>query len=771
MGSGIAIACCLTAYLLIAYNIEFDSYQDDKKVKNIYAVHTHKKRSESKVVIENGAPFLFAPLAMQDFAGIKRFTRYVKKNGSVSTEDKALNENIAFADKTIFEMFDFPLVKGSHESFNEISSAIINEDIAFKYFGDEDPIGQVFNVKLENDTELQVVVGGVIANVPNNSSVEFNILMRIENYEKIDRVKITELTWKDWREPTTYLELMPETDPRQFEKNFEPYVKTRNHFRKVAVVDSYHLSQFKEYTSQDDTQSSYANVRVSSMPLIVFSVMAFMILLIACFNLTNTSIAIIAKRLKEVGVRKVLGASKFQILIQFLLETIITMSFSILVGLTMASYIVPVFADMWGIRYGLEDLNGVNLLVTLFIILMLASSLAGSYPGLFTMNFNPVKLLKGKIKIVGISFLTRTLTSVQFAISVMVLISGVVFIQNTKFQEQIDFGYDMDAVISISANGDAEIEQFINKVSANPKIISIGRSRDQMGGNSMTRDVNHDTTKMETRLVRVGPNFLKTIGLEMIKGKQFLSNKTSDQNNEVIVNQAFIERSGIQDPIGTKIHLNNRDRKIVGIVQNHLDNLYFGTESMPFAYIPTGDDAYKFILVRTSPDNILAMDKYLEEAWNELFPNVEFQSLTQEEMLLGVMRRTNNNMRNIFLFLTLLGVLLSVSGIFALATLNIDKRSKEIGVRKTLGASTSQIINLLNREFIIIMLTAAVFGGIGGFFLIDLLLDQIYLLHIEVSLYPVILCALFVVVVGLSTTSFTLYKAAQMNPVLKLRDE
>lgn len=287
----------------------------------------------------------------------------------------------------------------------------------------------------------------------------------------------------------------------------------------------------------------------------------------------------------------------------------------------------------------------------------------------------------------------------------------------------------------------------------------------------MTRDVEYTTVKMETRLLRVGPDFLETIGLELSQGASFLSNEVSDQKNEVIVNEALIEQAGIQDPIGKKIHVNNRDRKIVGVVQNHLDNLYFGETAMPFSYIPVGTDAYKFVVVRTSPDHILEIGKYLEEEWTTLFPTKEYQSSTQQELLLGSMRDTNTNMKNIFLFLTFLGLVLSVSGIYALASLDINRRSKEIGIRKSLGATVSQIIQLLNREFIIIMLFAGVLGGIGGFYLIDLLLGEIYVLYIDVSQLSVVICALLVIVTGLSTTSFTIFKAARMNPILTLRDE
>ncbi len=258
--------------------------------------------------------------------------------------------------------------------------------------------------------------------------------------------------------------------------------------------------------------------RMSPEPLVIFTSMALIILLIACFNLTNTSIAMTAKRLKEVGVRKAIGAARGQIISQFLLETLITISLSLLVGLLMAQLIVPAFASMWNFPYGLEDMNGLNMFIALIILVFLSALLAGMYPALFSSKFKPTQLLKGNVKIKGTNFLTRLLVALQFALSVIVLIGGVVFIQNTRYQDNIKFGYDKEMVMTVRLQGEREFETMEKAIIANPKILSVAVSDGNVGGNNYQTPVGVDTTKYEVQAMGVGKNYFETMGLRLSEG-------------------------------------------------------------------------------------------------------------------------------------------------------------------------------------------------------------------------------------------------------------
>ena len=769
LGLGISLACCITAYLLLAYNLEFDNFHDDKKVSNIFKIHTLSHEKDGRLVRDIQAPIVLAPIAADEISGIGRYTRFLYGGGSMRYGDKAFNEGMAFADSSFFDLFDFPLVAGSHKFFKDKNSIFISEELAKKYFGDEDPIGKILVMNFVNETEIEALVGGVVKKFPINSTFTFSAMMRMENFIDIEKIKIDD--WSDWRNPSTFFELSSPENAEQIGAQLSKYIPNRNKLRTDMVVESYKLEPFKDDFDQDDTRYNWINQPMSFVPLLVFTSMAMLILLIACFNLTNTSIAMTAKRLKEVGVRKAIGAGSRQIASQFLLETLITITMSLLVGLLMAQFIVPAFTTMWRLPYGLKDLNGVNLFVALITLIFLAALLAGMYPALFSSKFKPTLLLKGNVKIKGTNALTRTLVASQFALSVIVLIAGVVFIQNSRFQERIKFGYDKDMIVTVSLKGERDFDAMEKAIATNPKVLSVGVSDGNIGANTYQTPVRIDTATYDVQALGVGKNYFETMGLKLSEGRTFDLENASDQAEGVIVNKAFIEKTGIKNPIDNIVMLHDTKRRILGVVENHVDNLFRSKEYEPFIFYPAGKNQYITLLVKTERGDLPEMQKYLESTWKELFPTKPFESQFQEDLVLKGSRETNANLEKIFLFITVLGGLLSASGIFALASLNIAKRTKEIGIRKALGATVGNIVGLLNKEFVIVLSIAAVLGSLGGYYLTNALLSEIYAYHIPVGIISVILCASLIFFIGILTTSTTILKAAQSNPVDTLRNE
>jgi putative ABC transport system permease protein len=769
LGLGISLACCITAYLLLAFNIEFDNFHPSDKVANVFSLHTLSKEKDGRPVRDNQGPIMLGPLAAEEISGISKFTRYIGDGGAMQYQDKAFNENISFADSAFFEMFEFPLLSGSHKSFKEKNSIFITKDIAKKYFGDEEAVGKMMTLSFVNDHEIQVIVGGVLDKIPMNNTFLFSVLMRFENYIDIHNLKMDD--WSDWRNPATYVQLASPDNAATIGKQFDKYIPTRNKFRTDMVVDRYELQPFKAAFTQDDIRWSWVMQRISVVPLIIFSGMALLILLIACFNLTNTSIAMTSKRLKEVGIRKAIGAARRQIISQFLMETVMTISMSLLVGLLMAQVVVPAFAAMWKLPYGLEDMSGTNMFIAMVVLLFLASLLAGIYPALFSSKFKPVALLKGAVRVNGTNMLTRTLVSLQFALSVIVLIGGVVFIQNTKFQESIRFGYDKDQIITVQLKGEKDFVAMEQAVAENPKILGVAVSDGNIGSNNYQTPVTVDTGKYEVQAMGVGKNYFETMGLKIIEGRTFNLENASDQEDGIIVNRAFCERTGLNDALEKTVILHDHKRVILGVIENHIDNLYRSTEGDPFVFYPAGKNQYVLMLVKSERSDLVEIQKYLETTWKRLFPSKPFESQLQEDLVLKGSKETNANLQTIFLFITILGGLLSASGIYALASLNITRRTKEIGIRKALGASTPNIVALLNREFVVILIVAGVLGSVGGYFATDALLKELYTFHISVGVVTIVLCALGIFVMGILTTSSTILKAARSNPVDTLRSE
>lgn len=771
MGLGVALACCITAYLLLAFNIEFDSFHLDEKVSNVFKIHAHIKEKDGRITQRINAPMPMGPSIAEEISGVQKFTRFISNGGLLRYEDKPFAEWLCFADSTFFEMFDFPLISGSTENFKDKYSIFLSKEMAIKYFAKEDPIGKTMVLNFANDKEITVTVGGVVAKVPGNTTFGFNALLRIEHYIDIHGMKTD--GWENWQQPSTFVSLGSPGQSAQIDNQLSPYVKLSNEKKQDMVVEKYKLEHFKASSfSQDNLNSSYVNVRVSKLPLIVFTAMATLILLIACFNLTNTSIAMTSKRLKEVGVRKTVGAARSQIVYQFLLETVITIVLSLFAGLLMSQLIVPAFTEMWGIPYGMGDLSGLNLFVALLILVFMASLLAGIYPALFNSKFKPVALLKGTVNVSGTSVLTRALISIQFALSIIMLIAGVVFVQNTKYQEQIKFGYDKDMVITVAVQSEREFNMLKERVSSNPKILKISVSDHQVGWSTYTSPVKVDTAEYESRHSGVGKYYFETMGFTIAEGKAFDPENATELNELVMVNKAFLKKAGLEkDPIDKVIEVHSAKRRICGILENHVESVHNSKEPEPYVFYPSQPVAYKMLLVRVEPTDRAQVREYLEKTWKELFPTKPFDSHFQDDILLEGPKKTNSNLQTIFLFLTFLGGLLSACGIFSLASLNVAKRTKEIGIRKALGASANNIVALVNKEFVLILVIAMILGSVGGYYATDWLLSEIYAFHISVGIITVIACAISIFIIGISATSTTIAKAAKANPVNTLRNE
>ncbi len=776
-GLGIALACCITSYILVAYNIEFDDFHDDDKVRNIYRIHAHVTMNNGDKRQVPSAPNPLGPSAVKDIAGVKRFMRYGGGFGgaSVSYQNKAtgvvntFSENIVFADSVLFEMFDFPLLSGSPEAFKDLHSVFMDQERATKYFGDEDPIGKVLTLGFARGVEKKVTVGGILDKVPVNSSLYMPFVMRMEHFEEMRAVD--QPPWGDWNLPVTFFELENPDQAEELSKLFDKYMPLRNDLFKEQTIERYSLEPFKSELDQNDITWSYLNTPIPIEPLILFIALALMILLIACFNLTNTSIAMSANRLKEIGLRKSLGAYKHQIMGQFMFETLIVIMLSLGVGYLISLWIVPQFVDMWDLPYDMSDLNGINLVITLIALVFLTALLAGSYPALFSTKFNTVNLLKGNVKVKGTNFLTRTLVSVQFAISIIVMIAGVVFIQNTKFQESIEFGYDKEQILSIDIKDEQDYRRMEARARTNPLIKQVGVTEHHVGWSTYNNPITFGNVDYDVRHVEFGEGYLETMDFEFAYGRP-IDYENANDREAIVINRQMMKTLDIQgDPIGQYITLRGNKRKIVGVMEDFVDNIYQSEKPEPFLMYTTFPERWRNMIVRADASDLAEVNDQLEKTWQEIFPTKPYVSRFQEDVLLEGTRQVNGNLEKIFFFLTILGGLLSASGIFSLASLNIAKRTKEIGIRKALGASVSNVVMLLNKEFVIIMVVAGVLGSAGGYFGTEWILDLVSEYHIPMPILPVIASAIVIILVGLSTTSATIFRAAKANPVDTLRDE
>ena len=590
-----------------------------------------------------------APQAVNEISGIEDFTRFCNEAGTLSYGENAFNENIRFADPSFFKMFKLGLAKGSYKNFENQQSIFLSGQLAKKYFDEKDPIGETLTVDI-NNKKYEVVVGGVFEKLPLNISFNIDALMRIENY--LDAHSIEPDRWDISYSSSTLFKLTDINQRHLIGQQMNKYVKLLNEKQKESRSVSFELVPFTTPIINGEVSQSNLRLPIPTIALFIFSTLGFIILLIACFNLTNTTMALTGKRLKEIGVRKVVGSGRSQIVYQFLIEMVITISLAIVAGLLMAQVIVPQFATMWHLQYGLSDLNKLNLLLALVVLLFIAAILAGIYPALSNSKFNPIELLKGRRGIKGTNYLTRSLLVVQFSLSVIVFIAGIVFTQNASYQKELGLGYDKQNILTVSVQGDKEYELFKNKIAENAEIEGIAGTANHIGPyTAKYSTVKIDTTLFQTNVYEVGIGYFDVVGLHLIAGRDFIAGNQTDYESGAIVDENFVLNHGITNPIDAQVFYEDKPYRVIGVVRNHLSGLKQKDDS-EHLFTLTQSSNYKMMVVRTDPGNILDVRSYLERQWKTVFPGKPFESKLQEDIVYEEANAYNDNLRQIFFFIT-----------------------------------------------------------------------------------------------------------------------
>ena len=767
LGIGIAIACAMTAYLLVAYNIEFDDSVDPEQVKNIVKVLHHRKDSDGDNFKELVAPLPLGPAVMNDIAGISKFTRFFSDGGYLNYGEKGFHETIFFADSAFMDMFAPVLVSGSHKSFLDKKSIFISEKFAVKYFGEDDAVGREMTVSI-NNVQLNAVVGGVLRNAPYNSTFTENVLMRAENY--FDIYRLDEHDWSTEHNASILFELTDISQAKTIADQLKQYTALRNEASLDSRSQRYEFMPFSDYLSPNDVRQSDLHLPIPFIALAIFMTLGGIIMLIACFNLTNTTLALSMKRMKEIGVRKVVGSNRYQIALQFFIEIVVTVSLSVVIGFAMSLFLIPQFAAMWELPYGLKELNSMNVVIALMILLFCSALLAGVYPALFGSKQSPLILFKSGKGPGGTNLFTRSLLVVQFSLSIMVLIAGTVFTQNAKYQDSIDFGYDKEMLITALIQGRHEAEALAQAISSHPRVESSAPSVHHFAFiNAPEKTAQIAAEKLKATVYEVSPAYFTTVGLKLISGRLF-SERNSIDKRSVVVDENFVKRNHLSDPLETKVEIEGKAMTIVGVVSNHLTDLEsHNTEN--YIYAPAKPEQYQILVIRAEASSLSQTQQYVQEQWKKLFPGKPLRTDLQDDIVYLEANTYNRNLSSIFFFMTVLGCLLSVSGLYSMASLNIHRRTKEIGVRKVLGASIISIQKLINYEFVLILLAAAVLGGFGGYTLTNGLLSDLYAQHIDVNIVTVICGGGFVFLIGLFATSVTIWRAANWNPVKAIASE
>ncbi|HKG67283.1 MAG TPA: ABC transporter permease [Segetibacter sp.] len=784
-GLSVGLTCCLLILTYILNELSYDRY--NKNANNIYRVERTFLNAETGMLsLELGAVAPpFAPLLQNDFKEIKKITRFFSVGtAALRYNDKRFNEeNVYFADENLFDVFDVNVTRGNpSKALNEPYSVMLTEDVAKKYFGKEDPVNKI--IRLDNQFSFKVT--GIYKPFPANAHIHPAIMVSF-NTLKDTAIYGEENLRTNWGNNSfyTYLLLPPGYNPKKLEAQFPAFLNrhmTDEAGGKFKQSDWTSLSLRKLndihlYSHKDSELEENGDIK----RVYIFSAIALFILLIACINYMNLSTARSALRAKEIGVRKVIGAGKTELIAQFLSESVLMCWIAAVLAFLLTWMVLPGMNKISDQALSLDILSKWRIILPLVLVPFIIGTLSGIYPAIFLSSFKPVKVLKGIFKAGESSFSFRkVLVVTQFSISIILIISTAIVFQQLRYMQNKSLGFSRDHIINLGYNTglNNSYESFKTALLANPAIKEVGRSTRIPSGRLLdangSKINNGDSlapTKADIKFVRADEGFIPTYGIKMVAGRNF-SKEYGMDTSSFIINEAAVKALGLksdEDAIGKQFTYGDRTGQLIGVINDfHFESLH--QRILPIVLFTSAiPDGYSRISIKISGNNISTALAHIEDTWKKFLPEIPYDYSFLDDQF-AELYKAEQQQGSIFTIFSFIAIFIACLGLFGLSAFTITQRIKEIGIRKVLGASVGNIVQLISKDFLLLVLIASVIAfPIAWYAMHNWLEDFAYRINIPWWLF--IAAGILAGLIAFATISIQAVKAAVSNPVKSLRSE
>jgi putative ABC transport system permease protein len=764
-GLSIALACAITIFILIDSYYHLDTMHD--KGGRIFLITNKVKGSDEPQHWAN-APYKTGPALQQENPGVESVVRIEVERGiSIRHESTVFNESIWFVDKNFFDVFDFPIVNGDRRALSDKSKVVIVEEMAKKYFGDEDPIGKTLSLKFSSGIKEEFTVGAVAESISDNSSMFFTFLIPMENMEDLKLIDTD--SWKTFAN-STFILFRPGHGPEELDGSLGAVKKLQNEANITWPISEFELIPLTAVAKRSYDMVNSLSWSNHPMAMISLGVIAAFLLLLACFNYMNVAVAAVATRLKEIGIRKVTGGGRKDIVNQFMIENLLLCAMGLAIGAVISyAMLVPAFNSLFSVHVRFSFSSAGVLIAFFGGILIFTAVLSGAYPSFYVASFNAVSILKGKEKFGSKSKLSKYLLTLQFVLSFTTIIACLVFAASSFYFEKLDWGYDYQQAVVIPVQS---AEQFVatqNKAISSPHIVSHAGSASHVGKNSESATVRVNNENMNVTNFLVGFGYLETMNLRLNKGRVFDESIESDKDQAVVINDSFVKKMGWENPIGQMIEKDNKKLQVIGVISDfHHNDFYFRIEPMIFTIVPP--EKFRYFVAKTEPSEVASVSEFLRANWKTSFPDDPYSGFQQMEVFEYVFRQ-NRETNKVFYFISSIALVLSCMGLYGLISYNLTRRLKEFSVRKIFGASIGNIFRLMNRDYLGIVLTAYVVGAPLGFYLMDRMLFAVYPYPLPFQLWPFIVTISLMTATVAITIAFQLRRVVNENPTVTLRND
>ena len=773
-GLAVGLACCILMFLFIQHELSYDKFHVNSK--NLYRVTSVAEGAIGKTDLAV-TPSAWVPLMKKDYPEIKNYVRLLKDEKSIVGEagkEHAVVNNLLFADSTFFDVFSFKLLKGNPaNALGQPNTIVLTEEAAKKYFGNEDPVGKTLEATTAFAPTFNLQVTGVVSKPPTNSHLKFDALISMSTLGDISNL------WA-YHMYHTYIVLADKASETSLEtklKSFSDKYITNNpnadgkqeiHLQPITDIHL-HSQMAGELEENGDIKYVY-----------VFSGIALFVLLIASLNFMNLSTVRSLSRAKEVGLRKVVGAERQQLIKQFLGESVLVSFLALILSIIIVFFTIPVFNQLSGRTVQINPVANYNYILLLILLTGFVGILSGIYPASVLSSFKPVEVLKGSFqKSIKGNALRKVLVTLQFVISIGLIASTILVYRQMQFVQNKKLGFDKEKVIvvTIQKNGDPKkIEGLKASLMNLPGVISASAAS-TIPSTKIPVNLIHDESSATNenrsmQMLFVDHDFVKTMEMKLIAGRNFSKSFSTDESEGFIVNNEAVKQAGwktAKDAIGKSFQWVMPDQvlktgKIIGVVEDfHITPLKSTVQPLVMHILPR---RFQYLYVRLNADNALSKIEKTFKGFNHDQP-FEYTFLDDT---INAMYASEKKLGKIFAYFSGLAILIACMGILGLSIYSTQQRIKEIGIRKVLGATPVNIVKELSKEFIKPVFIAAIIASPVAWYAMNKWLQE-FAYRIDLSVGVFVLAGVVALLIALVTVSFQAIKAAFANPVDTLRTE
>jgi len=696
-GLSIAVACCITVFLFLQNYWTLDSFHEHGE--RIFMVE-YVTETNDEIQTWGDAPAPIASALAADFPQVERVVRMKREGVKLFNKENVFEEVLVYADTGFFAMFTFPLQYGNPAALVDPNAIILSASMSKKYFGEEMPLGRALTLVTADLERKQFTVQGVAAPFPNNRGFAFDLLT---GYHSVHKTLKTQ-DWKTGASHYVFAQVRQPEDAAALAPQMARYLAPFNAGNPDANIKSFALDNLRDPApGAYDVMRRPAEAHHPALT-IMFSLIALTMMALSCFNYVNISLGGVSRRLKEIGIRKVMGGQREQLVAQFMAENLLLCFIALLFGIMLTeALLVPLLNANMVLKTSFSLTDNASLWLMLAGLLALTALASGAYPSLYVSSFKPVAIFTGRQKFSGKNVLRRGLLTAQFVLAFLAVIITVVLLTMVRQWEKLTWGYDPGQTLVVQLNDSGQFHLLRNEILKNPNVLRVAGSTNHVGQAWRPEIFQIGEAKQKASRYDVGADYQEALGLDLSAGRFFDSNRRVEDENAVVVNESFVRKQGWNEAIGKTVRLETKDYTVVGVARDF--KLFATGATRPALFFRAEEKGLSYLVVRFAPGSGKQVAAQIEQDWQRLFPDMPVNHFFQTEVFDGFYQ-TVHKLTKSFGYIAGLALVIACMGLYGLAAQHFSRRLKEVGVRKVLGASVAHILLLINREFAFLLLIA-----------------------------------------------------------------